>query len=371
LLDPFRLRGSGIFVALSTIEVFPMKKSDIWMPMYIGDLLADTQHLTNEQFGAYHRLLYHQWRHGHFSEDELLEIARLSSFESASSTIQAELRQGVSRVLAPIKQMLKKDESEAWFSPRCDIEKEKWTHKKEVFTERARKGGLAKAKRMRELMAKVESENPASSSASSVLEHVLDGYTSPSDKEQKQKQPTPTPPAAQEGISASSTPMLQASSSTIAPAAAPANKRKKSETANLGPTAGQNEQQGGNHRQSSRSSVAPGRNLLPRYSKNGAQPQKTDSREERFKGEVFGFWAGQNPEGPKCPWGGSDERALGDLLNNNRELSFEEFKRLLRNRASSEINPAAPPYKWLRSVLEYSAGPLGKFGKPLKPARHL
>jgi uncharacterized protein YdaU (DUF1376 family) len=328
-------------------------KVDVFMPLYIGKYLQDTTHLDGMKSGAYLHLLMYFWIRGPLPNDhgELATIAKLTP--DAWSITKAAVMHFF--FLGP---------DGLWHQKGAERLKDEWMAKRQKAHDKAVKA--ARARWDKQKAKKGDAPSIARAMPYNVKEQV-----------QKQKKPTPTPPTSREGIDAPSMPMHQASrppgasSSTIAPAAAPANKRKKSETADLGPTTGQNEQQGGNHRQSSRSSMAPGRNLLPRYSKNGAQPQKTDSREERFKGEVFGFWAGQNPEGPKCPWGGSDERALVDLLNNNRELSFEEFKRLLRNRASSEVNPAAPPYKWLRSVLEYSAGPLGKFGKPLKPPRHL
>jgi uncharacterized protein YdaU (DUF1376 family) len=47
-----------------------MSEIGTWMPLYVGDYLADTGTLTLEQHGAYLKLIMHYWRLGPLPDDE-------------------------------------------------------------------------------------------------------------------------------------------------------------------------------------------------------------------------------------------------------------------------------------------------------------
>jgi uncharacterized protein YdaU (DUF1376 family) len=58
-----------------------------WMPMYVGDYLAKTGHLSTIQHGAYFLLILHYWANGGLptTDKELMAIARMDADEWASN----------------------------------------------------------------------------------------------------------------------------------------------------------------------------------------------------------------------------------------------------------------------------------------------
>jgi uncharacterized protein YdaU (DUF1376 family) len=105
------------------------KNTDIWMPLYIGDYLADTSHLDAERSGAYLHLLMHYWRKGPLPNDigSVVSITKLRAVD-APSIAQALLTE-----------FFTLNGDGHWHQKRQDIEIEKWNTKKKKAKEKAEK----------------------------------------------------------------------------------------------------------------------------------------------------------------------------------------------------------------------------------------
>jgi uncharacterized protein YdaU (DUF1376 family) len=101
-----------------------------WMPLYIADYIADTQHLGALEHGAYLMLIMHYWRVGSLPNDDkkLARIAKVTDREwrAIRGTI-ADLFDG------------------NWTHKRIDFELEKARRKSEARADAGKRGGEANA----------------------------------------------------------------------------------------------------------------------------------------------------------------------------------------------------------------------------------
>ena len=113
------------------------KKADIWMPIYIGDYLADTSHLDAQRHGCYLLWMMHYWRKGPLPNDidDLVSIGRLRG-KDAPSIAQALL-----------KDFFFLDSDGAWHQKRQDVEKAKWQEKAIKSNEKAKKAANVRWKK--------------------------------------------------------------------------------------------------------------------------------------------------------------------------------------------------------------------------------
>jgi uncharacterized protein YdaU (DUF1376 family) len=102
-------------------------KVDIWMPLYIGDYLADTGHLDAERSGCYLHWIMHYWRTGPLPNDieTLVLIGKLRS-SNAPSIAQA--------LLADFFAL---EDDERWHQKRIDMERDRWAAKSRKSKEKA------------------------------------------------------------------------------------------------------------------------------------------------------------------------------------------------------------------------------------------
>lgn len=112
-----------------------MAKPDIWMPLYIGDYLADTMHLTTEQHGAYLLLIMAYWKNGGAlsSNDQML---------AATCRLSADAWSMHKHTLASFFDTW--TDSKLWIHARAEKEMEKAGNNQEKRTVRAQKAAAAR-----------------------------------------------------------------------------------------------------------------------------------------------------------------------------------------------------------------------------------
>ena len=143
-----------------------------WMPLYVGDYLGDTGHLTTTQHGAYLLLMMHYWRKGELPDDDrqLSKIAKLplKTWCDYHATLQDFFYEG-------------------WKHKRIDVELAKMTRVSAKRAIAGQKGGLGSAlarmklenaPRSKQALPRAIATQPSSPAVASVDHSHSDSYQS-------------------------------------------------------------------------------------------------------------------------------------------------------------------------------------------------
>lgn len=150
-----------------------MAKPDIWMPLYIGDYLADTMHLTTEQHGAYLLLIMAYWKNsGPLSSNDQMLAATCRLSLDAWSMHKHMLASFFDTVSDPA----------LWILPRAEKEMEKAGYNQEKRVLRAQKAAAARWGN--------NAPSNATSNAPSNRQAVLEECPSPSPSYKDLKEPS-------------------------------------------------------------------------------------------------------------------------------------------------------------------------------------
>jgi uncharacterized protein YdaU (DUF1376 family) len=265
-------------------------KTDIWMPVFIGDYLADTMHLSTEQHGAYLLLLFHLWRRGSLRDEDAV-LAKISGLgESAWHQHR------------PVLAEFFKIHDGLWHHGRVEKERARVTATKQS---KASKAKLAASHRW------------SKADASSIAQAMPGDADSDSDSDSESI--LPVRPAQ---------PQVPPLRSCGAP---------------VGMTSlfGQEE-------------VSSGLELLSCQEESfRLQKKVSDPRHGRFRAILAQYWRTKNHASPEMPWQGRDAKALGDFLAASPKLNETQFRQMVDNRARSAVAHGDRVYLWISNLTRF------------------
>ena len=330
---------------LSLLQVLSVRrKRPKFLPLDLDQFLADTMLMEPLELSCYMRLLVHLWMNGSLPQDRriLARIAQVKSEDKHASSIAWSIAQSIAQASGAVMQ-----------------EREDWIAKRQKAHEKAAKAAKARWDRYRQT--KSEKADAPSITPSMLASMPKEGFP---------HTPFQEPPVSPYG---GSTATKNVSVYPPVPQGTWGETKAKEEFMakpvgidRVG-TAGNREDV--TIQNSVAVSTYPPPNSSAGHFKKSVNPEfpvlTTDSRFGQFRDEVFKFWRGQNPEKPKCPWAGAEQKALADLLKGSPDLGFEEFQIILRNRAGSDgVNPLDLPRTWLATAIRYAERPLDRYQKP-------
>ncbi|MBC8386219.1 MAG: YdaU family protein, partial [Gammaproteobacteria bacterium] len=112
-----------------------MTDVDIWMPVFVGDFLKKTGHLSAEEVGAYQRLQLHYWSHGSPLPDDDKRLARITG-QSVEEWL------GIREIIAGFFNI----HGCSWHDHNLEVERKKAASNKSKRIDSAKKAGIASGK---------------------------------------------------------------------------------------------------------------------------------------------------------------------------------------------------------------------------------
>jgi DNA-binding transcriptional ArsR family regulator len=103
---------------------------------------------------------------------------------------------------------------------------------------------------------------------------------------------------------------------------------------------------------------------LKRTKKPAAEVKTVDPRYKACVELLHGYWKSHGPKMP-FPFGKPGGQQLKAFLENNPDLTTEQFAGLVRYRSLSQKNHAKPAHLWLGDAMKYGGGPLNSYNQPL------
>jgi uncharacterized protein YdaU (DUF1376 family) len=275
-------------------------KTDIWMPVFIGDYLADTMHLTTEQHGAYLLLLFHLWRRGSLRDDDAV-LAKISG-----------LGENAWNLHRPALAEFFKIHDGLWQHGRVDKEKARVAASKQSMTKKAKSAASSRWRK---------------SNAPSIAQAMPGDADSDSDSESEldSEATLPLRPEVEPQV-----PPLR-----FAPVGMTSLFSLENDSL-------------GEELLSSQESSASGEELFSSQEKSSCPQKKVsepDPRHRPFRSILAQYWRTKNHASPEMPWQGRDAKALADFLAACPRLNETQFRQMVGNRGRSAVAHGDRVYK--------------------------
>jgi len=318
------------------------------MPVFIGDYLADTMHLSTEQHGAYLLLLFHLWRRGSLRDEDAV-LAQISGLGESAWKQHRPVLAEFFRIHGGL-----------------------WQHAR-VEKERARVAATTQSKAKKAKLA--ASTRWSKTDASSIAQAMLGDADSDSDSESESDLKTfprrpeerpQVPPLRSCGAPVGMTSLFDReevsselellSSQEFSASGKELLSSQEFSASGKELLSSQEFSASGKELLSSQEFSASGKELLSsqeRFCSSRKKVAYSDARHRPFRAILAQYWRAKNHASPEMPWQGRDAKALSDFLAACPRLNETQFRQMVGNRARSAVAHGDRVYLWIANLTRF------------------